>query len=41
MMSSFQDPINKENLSKMIENFKPDFAISIGWGVREHPKDKQ
>lgn len=33
-------PINKENLSKMIESFKPDFAITIGWGP-EHTKDKQ
>ncbi len=33
-------PINKENLSNMIETFKPDFAITIGWGL-EHTKDKQ
>lgn len=33
-------PIDKENLSNMIETFKPDFAITIGWGT-EHTKDKQ
>ncbi|CAH2714988.1 Spore protein YkvP [Neobacillus rhizosphaerae] len=33
-------PINKENLSNMIETFKPDFAITIGWG-EEHTKFKQ
>lgn len=31
--------INKNNLPKMIESFKPDFAITIGWGM-EHTKDK-
>lgn len=32
-------PINKDNLFQMIERFKPDFAITIGWGL-EHTKDK-
>ncbi|MGE7675063.1 glycosyltransferase family protein [Lysinibacillus sp. NPDC094403] len=32
--------INNEDLSKMIEDFNPDFAITIGWGS-EHTKDKQ
>ena len=31
-------PINKENLSKMIENFNPDFAITIGWGARTYKR---
>lgn len=33
-------PINKDNLSKMIEGFKPNFAITVGWGA-EHTKEKQ
>ncbi|WP_420848055.1 glycosyltransferase family protein [Neobacillus citreus] len=33
-------PINREGLSNMIESFRPDFAITIGWG-EEHTKDKQ
>ncbi|WP_160725264.1 glycosyltransferase family protein [Bacillus sp. USDA818B3_A] len=33
-------PIGKENLTEMIETFKPHFAITVGWGV-EHTKVKQ
>jgi len=33
-------PIHQENLSKTIETFKPNFAITIGWG-EEHTKIKQ
>jgi spore maturation protein CgeB len=33
-------PITKENLSKMIQEFKPDFAITVGWG-QEHTLEKQ
>ena len=33
-------PVNKDHLSEMIQSFKPDFAMTIGWGV-EHTKEKQ
>ncbi|HEX9060728.1 MAG TPA: glycosyltransferase [Clostridia bacterium] len=32
-------PISKNNLPQMIESFRPDFAITIGWGL-EHTPDK-